>query len=263
MGVTNFATGERGAWVLAKMLAYYQYLQKPVKAQEQKLNTDTLPAGEVVLEPVGMEILQKNGIPTPEFRFIQDIADVGCACAQIGYPVVMKVVSPDIIHKSDVGGVKIDIYDEEAANAAYLHLEAIAQGKDFRGVIIYPMLPKATEVIFGINRDAQFGPLVLFGLGGIYSEVLKDIALKIAPVDEKGALEMIKSIKSYPILAGERGQKPLDVAGLAKALANFSRLPFIYPDLQEADLNPVFVYEDKVLTADVRLIGKKNNIEGQ
>ncbi|MDD4571637.1 MAG: acetate--CoA ligase family protein [Clostridia bacterium] len=256
-GVTNFSTGERGAWVLAKMLSYYKYLQKPVKVLEPETNMDSLPEGKVILEPLGMKILQKNAIPTPEFRFIQDIADVGEACQQIGYPVVMKVVSPDIIHKSDVGGVKIDIYDEEAANAAYLHLEQIATGKDFRGVIIYPMLPKATEVIFGINRDPQFGPLVLFGLGGIYSEVLKDIALRIAPVDEKGALEMIKSIKSYPILAGGRGQKPLDVAGLAKALANFSRLPFIYPDLQEADLNPVFVYEDKVMAADVRLISKK------
>jgi acyl-CoA synthetase (NDP forming) len=201
-----------------------------------------------------MAMLNGHGIATPDFRFVLGEQEAVTACREVGFPVVMKVVSPDILHKSDVGGVKLNIKDEAAALDAYRALEALGRGKDFRGVLIYRMLDQGREVILGFTRDPQFGPVVAFGLGGIYTEVLKDISLALAPLDKEAALQLIRSIKTYPLLAGVRGQAPADIEALADMLVKFSALPFIYPQLAEADLNPVFVYEQGAVAVDARLI---------
>ena len=168
--------------------------------------------------------------------------------------IVLKIVSPKIIHKSDVGGVKLNIKNHEKAVEAYKDLQKIG-GADFQGVMVYPMLKQdGIEVILGLKRDPAFGPVVLFGLGGIYSEIFKDIALKIAPINETEAMEMIKSITAYPLLAGTRGSKPKNIRALAKTMTEFSKLPYLYPDIVEVDLNPVMVYENGVTIADARII---------
>lgn len=167
----------------------------------------------------------------------------------------MKIVSPQIIHKSDCGGVILPIKTADEAGAAFDKLAAIGQGKDFKGALMVPMLKGGREVIFGLTRDPQFGPVVAFGMGGIYTEVLKDISLRIAPVTRETAMEMIRELKTYPILAGVRGQQSVDMDKLADALAEFSKLPFKYPDLKEADLNPVFLYEDSLCAIDARILG--------
>lgn len=167
----------------------------------------------------------------------------------------MKIVSPQIIHKSDCDGVILPIKTADEAGAAFDKLAAIGEGKDFKGALMVPMLKGGREVIFGLTRDPQFGPVVAFGMGGIYTEVLKDISLRIAPVTRETAMEMIRELKTYPILAGVRGQQSVDMDKLADALAEFSKLPFKYPDLKEADLNPVFLYEDSLCAIDARILG--------
>jgi len=255
-GLPNFVTGERGVRVLARMAAYERYraqAQAPIAPLAAK---GFLPGDGPVLEPDGMALLKENGIPVPEFRFAATSSEVAAACQSLGYPVVMKVVSPQILHKSDCGGVELNIADDAAALAAFGRIEKAAAGMDFRGVVIYPMLKGGREVILGLTRDVQFGPVVAFGLGGIYTEVLKDIVLRVAPVDKAGAQEMIRSIRTFPILKGIRGQEPADLEALADAIVSFSQLPFLYPDLVEADLNPVFVFPQGAFVGDVRLVRK-------
>jgi len=251
-GLPLFASGERAARVFSQMALYASYLAQPVA--DIVLPPPLRLSGAALTEPEAMELLTAHGVATPDFRCVKGEQEAVSACNEVGYPVVMKIVSPDILHKSDVGGVKLNIKDEAAAAAAYRELAELGQGKDFRGVIIYHMLPKGREVIMGFTRDAQFGPVMAFGLGGIYTEVLKDISLGLAPLDKEAALKLIQSIKTYPLLAGVRGEAPADIETLAIMLAKFSQLPFIYPQLAEADLNPIFAYEQGAVAVDARLI---------
>ncbi|MEL7563455.1 MAG: acetate--CoA ligase family protein [Dehalobacterium sp.] len=253
----NFVTGERAVKVLSRMAEYEKYkanLSQPIEIPEKKGN---LPGDGPILEPDGMALLRENGISVPEFRFAAASQEAITAARELGYPVVMKVVSPQILHKSDCGGVILNIGNEQEAASAFNQIQKAADGRDFRGVVIYPMLKGGREVILGLTRDVQFGPVIAFGLGGIYTEVLKDIVLRVAPVDRAGAEEMIRSIRTYPILKGIRGQEPADLDALAEAIVNFSRLPFLYPDIEEADLNPVFVFPKGIFVGDVRLVPKK------
>jgi len=250
----DFISGERAVRVLARMAEYEKYRSQAHAMAGIPQKKGPLPGEGAVLEPEGMALLKENGISVPEFRFAANCQEAIEACGSLGYPVVMKVVSPQILHKSDCGGVVLNINGDKAAGSAFDRIQEAASGRDFRGVVIYPMLKGGREVILGLTRDAQFGPVVAFGLGGIYTEVLKDIVLRVAPVDRAGAEEMIKSIRTYPILKGIRGQEPADIDTLADAIVNFSRLPFLYPDLAEADLNPVFVFPKGVMVGDVRLV---------
>lgn len=254
-GLPAYLSGERAAWTLSRMLEYKNY-----RAKNRTLTQEAAPKGRLqgdskaLLEPEAMELLRDNGVNVLPFRFVRERRDILKACQEIGYPVVVKVVSPDIIHKSDFGGVKVNISGDEAALVAFDHMEEISRGLDFRGVAVYPMAGPGVEVILGLNRDVQFGPVIVFGLGGIYSEVLKDIAIRVAPVSREEALEMIESIRAYPILKGIRGQKGVDLEGLAQMISNLSQLPFLYPDIAEVDLNPVFASAGGCVAADVRII---------
>ncbi len=166
----------------------------------------------------------------------------------------MKVVSPDILHKSERGGVIVGIGDEAAAMQAFETIRERAAGADFRGVVIYPLVRGAQEVLVGLSRDPQFGPVLAFGLGGIYTEVLRDVALRVAPIDRAEADAMIRSLRAFPILAGARGQRPCDLDALAELLVRVSELPFRYGEIAELDLNPVFAGPDGAVVGDVRVI---------
>jgi acyl-CoA synthetase (NDP forming) len=210
-----------------------------------------------------MKLLRENGISVPDFAFASDEEQSVQAAERIGYPVVVKVVSPQIVHKSDCGGVRLGIRDRVELCEAFRHMAKIGEGRDFRGVVIYPMLKPGREVIIGLTNDPGFGPLVAFGMGGVYTEVLRDITFRVAPVGRDEALNMIREIKMYPLLRGVRGEAPADVDALAGMIGAFSMLPFRYPDIHEADLNPVFVYEDGALAADVRILGKQPKQRGE
>lgn len=238
--------------VFAKMVQYQNYLAEKKESAAPVVAKAGLP--EMILEPDAVELLKENALPTPVFCFVTEKTQLQTAAAKIGYPLVMKVVSPKIIHKSDAKGVYLNLQNLAEAEAAFDTMAAAFAGQDFRGVMVYPMLKPGKEIMVGFHRDPQFGPVVLAGLGGIYTEILKDVALAIAPVTPERAMAMLKTLKCYPLLTGVRGEAGVDMDGLAQLIADFSQLPFAYPELAEADLNPVFVYEDGVAIVDVRLI---------
>ena len=190
-GVLNFPTPERAVAAVARMAGYRESANQRIeanranrRAQRLGINRHSLiRSSRPFLEPDAMAWLRENGIATPPFRFAAGADEAVAACAEIGFPVVMKVVSPDILHKSEHGGVIVGIRDEAAARAAFETIRERATGADFRGVVIYPLIRGSQEVLVGLSRDPQFGPVIVFGLGGIYTEVLRDVALRVAPID--------------------------------------------------------------------------------
>jgi acetyltransferase len=256
-GVPNFATGERAVTALSLVSQY----KSPERELADSAGFSPGPAPVLdsdgpVLEPEAMTWLAENDIPVPAFRFAKTGEEAVESCRELGYPVAMKIVSPEILHKSDVGGVILNVDDDEEARRAFDQLASIGSGRDFRGTVVYPMVERAQEVLLGLSRDPQFGPVVAFGLGGIYTEIWEDVSLRVAPIGRADAEEMIREIASYPLLEGVRGEPRRDLDALADVLVRFSRLPFQYPDLQELDLNPVFVFKEGegVLVGDVRVI---------
>ncbi len=179
------------------------------------------------------------------------------AADHIGYPVVMKVVSADISHKTDVGGVRTGIMDAKETGVVYdsmMHqIHRYMPGARIEGVLVQKMLEGGREIIIGMNRDPQFGPMIMFGLGGISVEVLKDVTFRIAPLTEKDVDEMIKEIRAYPMLLGIRGEKPSDIDAIKESLLRFSKLCTDFPEIVEIDINPMLVFEDGCVAVDIRL----------
>lgn len=258
-GVPNFVTGERAVTVLSQMATYDEYRRKNHLLPKIPAMIGPLPddGDGPLLEPEGMSWLRENGIPVPEYRLAISMDDAVSESRSIGYPVVIKVVSHDITHKSEIGGVITDIRTDDEVVVAFHSIEQRIGKHDFRGVVIYPMITNALEILIGFSRDAQFGPVIAFGVGGIYTEVLQDISLRIAPLDYNEANAMMREIKAFPILEGTRGQPTRDLNALAKILVDFSRLPFRYPEIAEVDLNPVFALSTGALVGDVRVIRKR------
>ena len=205
--------------------------------------------------------ISSYGIPVTEMKLAKSEEDAIEAAKQIGYPVVLKIVSPDVIHKTDVGGVVLGIESEEKLREAYRRvLECVKRrvpGARVQGVLVEEMVEEGVEVIIGGLRDEQFGPVVLFGLGGIFVEVLRDVSYGIAPVDEAEALEMIERTRAYRLLKGYRGRRSCDISALANAISRTSEFLWELREyIAELDLNPVFVLEDGrgLKVADARIV---------
>lgn len=210
-----------------------------------------------LLEPEAMEILKIYEISVPDYYFSNDIQMIVKNAELIGYPVVLKIVSPDILHKSDAGCVKLNLKNSEEVRNAYLEILANAKFSnpyaEIKGEIIYPMVEAGLETIIGVTEDAQFGLAVMFGLGGIFVEVLKDVAFRIIPLSKQDAFAMIEEIKGYKLLQGIRGNAPLDVTSLADTILKISKLCSDFPQIKEIDLNPTYVYEKGVTVVDARI----------
>jgi acetate---CoA ligase (ADP-forming) subunit beta len=203
-------------------------------------------------------LLKRFGIPFPK-RIPARNEDQAVLCAKkLGYPVVLKVSSPDIIHKTDAGGILLNLEDEEEVRRGYRSIMKSARKYNkkarINGVDVFKMIPKGTELIVGLKKDPQFGPVIMFGLGGIFVEVLEDVSFRLAPITRKDAREMMREIKGYRILEGIRGEKPANVKAIEDTLLRFSELVMKKPDIKELDINPLFAYDNKVVAGDVRII---------
>ena len=211
-----------------------------------------------LLETEAKELLREYRIPIPTFRLIKSEGEISGIRESIGYPLVMKIVSPDIIHKTDAGGVKVGVEDEEEARMAYQEIifkaKKYNKNAEISGVIVYSMVPQGTEIIIGMMKDPNFGPVAMFGLGGIFVEVLKDVSFRIIPLEERDAREMITEIKGYDILKGARGEPPRDIQAIKEVLMKVSKLTTENPEINEIDLNPIFVFEKGLQVVDARMI---------
>lgn len=215
-----------------------------------------------LLEHEAYSIANYYGIPTPRAVLVKTPEEARDYADKVGYPLVAKIVSPDITHKSDVGGVKLFINSrEEAYNAVKEILENVskrAPGSRIEGVIIYRMAPPGLEVIVGGIRDDVFGPTVMFGLGGIFVEVMRDVSFRIYPITIEDALEMINEIRSSAILNGYRGQPPVDKYALADIIVKTSKLLAENEEIEAVDLNPVIAYQQGAIAVDVRVILRRS-----
>jgi acyl-CoA synthetase (NDP forming) len=211
-----------------------------------------------LLEPEAKTLCQEYGIPVTRFKVATSPEDAVKSAEEIGYPVVLKIVSPDVLHKFDVGGVVLNLKGSSEVKDAYDKIvENVKKHKPdakIVGVLVQEMAPASTEVIVGSTKDPQFGPALMFGLGGIFVEVLKDVTFRIAPITESDAKEMIAEVKAYPILKGYRGQPPADIDAIVNILMNTSKLVMDHQEIKELDLNPIMVYEKGAKTVDARVI---------
>jgi acyl-CoA synthetase (NDP forming) len=212
----------------------------------------------VLTEIESKQVLAAAGIPVAEAHLATTPEDAAKAAKKVGFPVVIKVVSPDITHKSDVGGVRIGLQSTKEVIAAFEGmLDAVREAQPkarIDGVAVQHMAPAAIEVIIGMSKDPQFGPVLMFGLGGVLVEVLKDVAFRIVPLEPRDARQMVREIKGYPVLEGARGRDAADIAALESLILKLSEFVEANPQVEELDLNPVFVYSDGVIAVDARIV---------
>ena len=217
-----------------------------------------LETGQTVLtEFESKELLSGIGIPIPSQKIAKTKEETIAAAEEIGYPVVLKLMAEDVVHKSDTGAVKLNIKSKEEVEQAFNDLMKI-QAQSEKLISIQKMASEPiTELIIGMTTDAQFGPALMFGIGGILVELLEDVSFRIAPITEYDAKEMIHEIKGFPILDGYRGKPKADIDAIVDALLKISDLVVKNEEIFEMDLNPVFIYDKGISCVDARIILKK------
>ena len=212
----------------------------------------------LLTEVESKQLFREVGIDVVDTRLAINREQATTISKEIGFPVALKVVSPDIIHKTDAGGVKLDLKTPEEAGEAFDGILTAAKQMfpeaNIQGVTVQGMARPGTEVIIGMSKDAQFGPVLMFGLGGIFVEVLKDVSFRIVPLTKRDAREMVIEIKGYPLFEGYRGQEKVDVSNLESWLLKLSGFAEQYPEIKEFDLNPIFAYSDGAIVVDARVI---------
>lgn len=212
----------------------------------------------LLTEVESKDILEEAGIPTARARLAGSAKEAAKIAQEIGFPVALKIVSPDISHKSDIGGVKLGLKTTEEVTAAFDEIIAAAKKAQPKakvdGVSVQQMARPGVEVIMGMTQDPQFGPVLMFGLGGIFVEVLKDVSFRLVPIAARDARQMVQEIKGHPLLEGYRGQEPADIEALERLLLRLSDFIEKHPEISELDLNPIFAYKDGALAVDARIV---------
>ncbi len=211
-----------------------------------------------LLEPEAKTVCLEYGIAVNRFNVAKTAKDAVVQANEIGYPIVLKIVSVDVVHKSDAGGVLVNLKSavevEEGFEKILDNVKRYKADARVEGVLVQEMAPQGIEVIVGAVKDPQFGQTVMFGLGGIFVELLKDVNFRVAPLTVQDAKDMITNLKAYPLLNGYRGTKPADLNALIDILVNVSRLVMEHPEIKELDLNPVMAYPVGAKTVDARII---------
>lgn len=229
------------------------------RAVEQQLIAQARVAGRTVLDEVeSKQLVAAWGVPVVPTRSAATASDARRLAHELGFPAALKLRSPDVVHKSDVGGVRLHLLDDEAVERAFEELRAAAGAASpplaFDGVAVQPMAPPGVELLAGAYRDPQFGPVISFGIGGLMVEVYEDVAVRVAPLGPVDALEMVGEIRATRLLDGFRGRPPLDREAIQRVLLRLSDLMVASPDVQELDLNPLIGYPSGVLAVDARVV---------
>ena len=273
-GVPTFTFPEDAMRALAAKARFAEWVRKPIRdyrrfdadrAAVNGLFDRELKAGRrQLVELPALDALRYYGFPTVPYALAKTADEAADVAGQIGLPVVMKISGPKILHKTDVGGVRLGLDGEEGVRQAFAEMVAAVRqhmGDDVEiwGVLIQKMLGKGKEIILGMTHDPHFGPLLMFGLGGIYTEALRDVAFRLAPIRENVAAEMVRSIRSHRLLEGVRGERPSDTDAVAECLLRLSQLVTDHPSIQELDINPLIVYPrgEGAIVADARIILKE------
>jgi len=209
------------------------------------------------------QIISGEAIGVVEARLATTKKQAVALAREIGFPVVLKIVSPQIIHKSDIGGVKLGLENPAQVGRAYDAIMASVSEREpkarIEGIAVQKMARPGAEVIIGMSKDVQFGPVLMFGLGGVFVEVLKDVSFRIVPISRRDARQMIEEIRGYPVLKGYRGSEAADLAALEDMLLKLSSLVERTPEIKEVDLNPIVAYADGAVAADARIILEPSN----
>ena len=268
--IPNYTYPEEAVKVFRIMSDYYRWLKVPppsykrFKTRKQTVTASFKKSREKRLFNLGeqeaRDIIAAYGFKTPKSSLVMTSEEAIAAARKVGYPVVMKIVSPEILHKTDVGGVMVGVENDQQVEDAFFKITAQSQQyspqASILGVSVQEMVKGGKEVILGMSKDVQFGPLIMFGLGGIYVEVLKDVSFRIAPLSVEDADQMIREINAYPLLRGTRGEKPTDIAALSECLLRLSQLVTDNPEILELDINPLMVKAEGegAVAADARII---------
>lgn len=268
--IPNYAFPERAVASLKAMANHRAWRQLPGdeyvafegdKERVRKLFKTVRENGRVELGEIeAREVMEAYGMRLPKSRLARSPDEAAQIASEFGYPVVLKISSPDILHKSDIGGVRVGISNANEARDSYELIEYRARkysaSARIWGVLVQEMLPKGREVLVGVSRDPQFGPLIGFGMGGIYVEVLKDVAFRLAPLSRREVAEQVRSIRTYPLLQGVRGEPPADIAAAEEVVLRVSQLVGDFPEIVEMDINPLVVYNkgEGAVVLDARII---------
>ena len=275
LGIPNYAAPDRAVAALKAMCDYAAWKRRPARVVarypvnrrrvDRVLQWHIRSGIQQVGEVEAKEILRAYDFKILDGALATDANEAIEIANRIGYPVVMKISSPEIIHKSDFGGVRLNLANAEQVRDAFdlmmLRVQRRAPHANIRGAYVEKMGARGREVILGMTRDPQFGPLLMFGLGGIFVEVMKDVTFYLAPVTQEEAMQMLKGTRSYALLEGARGQAPVDLDAIASALQRISQLATDYPEIKELDINPFIVGEvgAEAYVADARMTLKGND----
>lgn len=209
-------------------------------------------------EPEAAALLRQNGIPYPEFGLAKSAQEAVEIAGRIGYPVVLKIVAEGVLHKSDIGGVTVNLVNSESVSAAFGRLQSSlaqnAPGTAFRGVIVCSQVQQGIELIVGGLQDVMFGQTLMVGLGGIFTEILKDVSFRVVPIKNIDAVEMLEELKGYPVLQGARGLEKADINALTGFLVNVSDFLIKNTWIKELDLNPVRISGSHIHVLDARIL---------
>jgi acetyltransferase len=268
--IPNYAFPEQAVAALRALVHQHAWCTRPAgervsfavdRERVRALFARVRAAGRIELGEIeAREVLDAYGMRLPRSELAHSPEQAATLAAQIGFPVVMKISSPDILHKSDIGGVRLGIADAAAARDAYEVIEYRARtySRDAAiwGVLVQEQVRRGREVLVGVSRDPQFGPLIGVGLGGIYVEVLQDVAFRLAPLTREEVREQIRSIRSYPLLRGVRGDPPADLAAIEDVVLRVAQLVDDFPEIVEMDINPLMVYPNSegAMVVDARII---------
>jgi acetyltransferase len=268
--IPNYAFPERAVAALNAMARHRAWRNEPAgefvsfeadRERVRKLFDEVRASGRVELGEIeAREVMESYGMRLPQSRLARSPEEAAQIAAEIGFPVVMKISSPDILHKSDIGGVKVGVADGAGARDTYELIEYRARKYSSNarvwGVLVQEMVRKGREILVGVSRDPQFGPLIGFGMGGIYVEVLKDVAFRLAPLSREEVHEQVRSIQTYPLLQGVRGDPPADIAAAEEVVLRVSQLVVDFPEIVEMDINPLVVHNkgEGAIVLDARII---------